>query len=150
MDEIQVIEGSRKFLCSALIRSSIDELGKASATAQNLRYAITTFSKLEPNQVVYLLVQQGLIVGYVKTGEKNLWFGDVNERYICVLDFYVKEERKGSGLGLFDFMLRHLSMTVSQLAFDRPSKKLVNFLGKHYMVELTLYPNRFALVKKLK
>lgn len=75
---------------------------------------------------------------------------------LCVLDFYVHEtyQRSGRGKILFEFMLavsifshsfcqsclcipaqtsrQAEGVTPSNLAYDRPSPKLIGFLAKHY------------------
>merc|ERR1719271_738484 len=53
---------------------------------------------------------------------------------LCVLDFYVHESCQRNGLGkrLFDMMLEHEDATPTQLAYDRPSPKLLGFLRKHF------------------
>jgi alpha-tubulin N-acetyltransferase 1 len=51
-----------------------------------------------------------------------------------VLDFYVHEscQRAGIGRSLFDYMLSVQRLSPEQLAYDRPSPKLLGFLWKHY------------------
>ena len=66
----------------------------------------------------------------------------------CVLDFYVEEsfQRQGAGRALFDAMLAAERTTPEQLAYDRPSPKLLRFMGKHF--RLTKYApqqNNFVL-----
>ncbi|CAH8602065.1 unnamed protein product [Heterobilharzia americana] len=53
---------------------------------------------------------------------------------LCVLDFYVHEshQRQGCGRKLFDFMLQSEDIKPSRLAIDLPSKKMIQFLHKHY------------------
>ena len=53
---------------------------------------------------------------------------------LCVLDFYVHEscQRQGVGTGLFEHMLAAESVEAGNLAYDRPSRKLVEFLRKKY------------------
>lgn len=53
---------------------------------------------------------------------------------LCVLDFYVSErvQRGGHGKQLFERMLQDEGVSPEQLAYDRPSPKLINFLAKHY------------------
>lgn len=52
----------------------------------------------------------------------------------CVLDFYIHESVQRTGLGkqLFEAMLENESLQAHQLAYDKPSKKLLGFLKKHY------------------
>ena len=63
---------------------------------------------------------------------------------LCVLDFYVSESCQRSGVGhqLFRAMLEHHDVQAEQLAYDRPSPKLLSFI-----VILTSFAyERFLLV----
>ena len=53
---------------------------------------------------------------------------------MCVLDFYVHEsvQRGGQGKQIFEEMLYREGVRAEKLAYDRPSEKLIGFLGKHY------------------
>merc|ERR1719213_1152051 len=53
---------------------------------------------------------------------------------LCVLDFYVHESCQRTGLGrcLFDTMLEREGVSAVQLAYDKPSPKLLPFLRKHF------------------
>lgn len=74
----------------------------------------------------------------MKTGTRNLFqnrYGSIKEiRPLCVLDFYVHEsmQRGGHGKEIFELMLQDKNVTPKELAYDRPSPKLLNFLAKHY------------------
>ncbi len=48
----------------------------------------------------------------------------------CLLDFYVLDtlQRQGVGLKLFEAMRAEYSLDPWQLAYDRPSPKLISFL----------------------
>lgn len=106
------------------------------------------------------------IVGYIKYSMKHLYFytkkGVVYERdTLCVLDFYVLEnlQRSGIGVSLFDYSIKHMSIGNSnnekisgqavnpiQLAYDRPSPKLIQFLKKHYcLINGDLQPNKYMI-----
>ncbi|KAL7830202.1 hypothetical protein SRHO_G00313290 [Serrasalmus rhombeus] len=124
----------------------IDELGKASAKAQQLPAPITSAAKLQSNRhYLYLLKDgernggRGVAVGYLKVGYKKLFLLDqrgahVETEPLCVLDFYVTEnlQRHGYGLELFRFMLEHKKVEPEQMAYDRPSPKFLAFLEKHF------------------
>ncbi|XP_076864563.1 alpha-tubulin N-acetyltransferase 1 isoform X2 [Brachyhypopomus gauderio] len=128
------------------IATVIDELGKASAKAQQLPAPITSASKLQSNRHhLYLLKDgernggRGVAVGYLKVGCKKLFLLDqqgahVETEPLCVLDFYVTEslQRHGYGLELFHFMLEHKKVKAEQMAYDRPSSKFLAFLEKHF------------------
>jgi alpha-tubulin N-acetyltransferase 1 len=60
-------------------------------------------------------------------------------RPLCVLDFYVHESCQRSGIGrtLIAAMLQHQNVHPVQLAYDRPSPKLLSFLRKHYSLSAT-------------
>ncbi|XP_062386026.1 alpha-tubulin N-acetyltransferase 1 isoform X3 [Sardina pilchardus] len=130
----------------ALITRVIDELGKASAKAQQLPAPITSAAKLQTNtHLLYLLKDgelnggRGVAVGFLKLGYKKLFLLDqrgahVETEPLCVLDFYVTEnlQRHGYGQELFNFMLQHKKVEPELLAYDRPSPKFLAFLRKHY------------------
>ncbi|KAF1381195.1 hypothetical protein PFLUV_G00151030 [Perca fluviatilis] len=130
----------------AHIATVIDELGRASAKAQQLPAAITSASKLQTQRhQLYLLKDgesnrgRGVVVGFLKVGYKKLFLLDrqgehVEAEPLCVLDFYIAEnmQRHGYGLELFDFMLQHKNLEPVLMAYDRPSPKFLSFLAKHY------------------
>ncbi|XP_037831653.1 alpha-tubulin N-acetyltransferase 1 isoform X2 [Kryptolebias marmoratus] len=128
------------------IATVIDELGRASAKAQQLSAPITSASKLQSqDHQLYLLKDRescggrGVVVGFLKVGYKKLFLLNqqgvhIEAEPLCVLDFYVAEnlQRHGYGLELFNFMLQHKNAEPVQMAYDRPSPKLLAFLAKHY------------------
>ncbi|KAA0710632.1 Alpha-tubulin N-acetyltransferase 1 [Triplophysa tibetana] len=128
------------------IATVIDELGKASAKAQQLPAPITSAAKLQANRHHLYLLKDGeqnggsaVVVGFLKVGCKKLFLLDqqgahVETEPLCVLDFYIKEtlQRHGYGLELFNFMLKHKQVEPGQMAYDRPSAKFLSFLDKHY------------------
>ncbi|KAG7225359.1 hypothetical protein INR49_027342, partial [Caranx melampygus] len=114
----------------AHIATVIDELGRASAKAQQLTAPITSASKLQGH---------GAVVGFLKVGYKKLFLLDrqgvhIEAEPLCVLDFYIAEnlQRHGYGLELFDFVLQHKNLEPVLMAYDRPSPKFLSFLAKHY------------------
>ncbi|XP_039858535.1 alpha-tubulin N-acetyltransferase 1 isoform X4 [Simochromis diagramma] len=130
----------------AHIATVIDELGRASAKAQQLTAPITSASKLQTQKhQLYLLKDgehsggRGVVVGFLKVGYKKLFLLDrqgvhVEAEPLCVLDFYIAEnlQRNGYGLELFNFMLQHKNLEPVLMAYDRPSPKFLSFLAKHY------------------
>ncbi|XP_016530279.1 alpha-tubulin N-acetyltransferase 1 isoform X2 [Poecilia formosa] len=128
------------------IATVLDELGKASAKAQDLPAPITSASKLQfQKHQLYLMKDgessrgRGVVVGFLKVGYKKLFLLDRNGVHIeveplCVLDFYIAEnlQRHGYGIELFNFMLQHQNVEPVLLAYDRPSTKLLAFLARHY------------------
>ncbi|XP_018550998.1 alpha-tubulin N-acetyltransferase 1 isoform X2 [Lates calcarifer] len=130
----------------AHIATVIDELGRASAKAQQLTAPITSASKLQSQRhQLYLLKDgesnggRGMVVGFLKVGYKKLFLLDrqgvhIEAEPLCVLDFYIAEnlQRHGYGLELFDFMLQHKNVEPVLMAYDRPSPKFLSFLAKHY------------------
>ncbi|KAJ8273819.1 hypothetical protein GJAV_G00105860 [Gymnothorax javanicus] len=131
------------------ISAVIDELGKASAKAQQLAAPITSAMKLQSTRHhLYLLKEgesnsgRGVAVGFLKVGYKKLFLLDQQGAHVeieplCVLDFYVKEnlQRHGYGLELFNYMLQHKRVEPVRMAFDRPSPKFLSFLEKHYALK---------------
>ncbi|XP_062978339.1 alpha-tubulin N-acetyltransferase 1 isoform X2 [Elgaria multicarinata webbii] len=131
----------------------IDEMGKASAKAQNLPTPITSASRMQTNRhVLYILKDseatmtgKGIIIGFLKVGYKKLFVLDRHGAHnevepLCVLDFYIHEslQRHGYGKELFHYMLQRERVEPHQLAVDRPSEKLLCFLGKHYNLHDTI------------
>ena len=79
------------------------------------------------------------MIGLLKVGKKKLFIradtGQIKEiEPMCVLDFYVHESVQRGGIGklLFEEMLYREAVRAEKLAYDRPSEKLIGFLGKHY------------------
>ncbi|KAI4817430.1 hypothetical protein KUCAC02_010831 [Chaenocephalus aceratus] len=130
----------------ANIETVIDELGRASAKAQQLPASITSASKLQSQKhQLYLLKEgeskggRGVVVGFLKVGYKKLFLLDrqgshVEAEPLCILDFFIAEnlQRYGYGRELFDFMLQHKKLEPVLMAYDRPSPKFLSFLAKHY------------------
>ncbi|XP_043384150.1 alpha-tubulin N-acetyltransferase 1 isoform X2 [Chelonia mydas] len=131
----------------------IDEMGKASAKAQNLPAPITSASRMQTNHhVLYILKDnevktagKGAIIGFLKVGYKKLFLLDRHGAHnevepLCVLDFYIHEslQRHGYGKELFQCMLQRERVQPHQLAVDRPSEKLLCFLHKHYNLQGTI------------
>ncbi|CAH8605688.1 unnamed protein product [Schistosoma intercalatum] len=93
---------------------------------------------------------------FLKTGRKRLFVHDkrgvcVECVPLCVLDFYVHEahQRKGCGKKLFDFMLKYENINPSCLAIDFPSKKMLQFLHKHYQLKNPIFSsNNFVVYSK--
>ncbi|XP_034963141.2 alpha-tubulin N-acetyltransferase 1 isoform X2 [Zootoca vivipara] len=125
----------------------IDEMGRASAKAQNLPTPITSASRMQTNRhVLYILKDseaktagKGVIIGFLKVGYKKLFVLDRHGAHnevepLCVLDFYIHEslQRHGYGKELFHYMLQQERVEPHKLAVDRPSEKLLCFLRKHY------------------
>ncbi|XP_061688371.1 alpha-tubulin N-acetyltransferase 1 isoform X2 [Syngnathoides biaculeatus] len=128
------------------IATVIDEMGRASAKAQKLTTPVTSAAKLQSQHHQLYLMKDGeskggcgAIVGFLKVGYKKLFLLDqqglhIEAEPLCVLDFFIAEnsQRHGYGLELFNFMLQHKTSDPVQLAYDRPSPKLLSFLAKHY------------------
>jgi len=130
--------------------SVLDALGKCSATAQGLRKPITHGAFGLMGQRIYLAAEGSQALGFLKVGEKHLFVApppQLAERTragaqevlremspVCALDFYVHEscQRSGVGLKIFQAMLEHEGLRPAQLGYDRPSKKFLAFLAKHY------------------
>jgi alpha-tubulin N-acetyltransferase 1 len=123
--------------------------------AQNLNVPITSWEKFCGSNHQLVLCTSGAngIVGYVKFGQKDLYFydkkGKVHSKTCdCVLDFYVEDscQRQGIGIKLFRRMLAVLDVDPCVLAYDRPSPKLIAFMSKYFgLCKPDLQPNRFAI-----
>ncbi|KAG0205043.1 Alpha-tubulin N-acetyltransferase 1 [Mortierella sp. GBA30] len=98
------------------------------------------------------------VAGMLKMGEKRLFIVDKSgilheQEVCCVLDFYVDEscQRRGFGKLLFDYMLKVENTDPNQIAYDRPSPKLYQFLAKYFGLERHLpQPNQFAIFEGFK
>ncbi|KAF9099273.1 Alpha-tubulin N-acetyltransferase 1 [Mortierella sp. AM989] len=98
------------------------------------------------------------VAGMLKIGEKKLFIVDKagtmhEQEACCVLDFYVDKscQRRGFGKLLFDYMLKVEDIEPNQIAYDRPSPKLYQFLSKYFQLERHLpQPNMFAIFEGFK
>lgn len=124
------------------IQEVIDQMGYASARAQRLPSVITTsdrFFSSTSDQELFMQVEGMTCQGLLKIGSKKLFIrtesGQIKElEPLCVLDFYVHEscQRMGLGKKLFDKMLEMRQCDPKNLAYDKPSEKLIGFLAKHF------------------
>ncbi|GMH79318.1 hypothetical protein TrLO_g8394 [Triparma laevis f. longispina] len=145
---------------------SIDILGVKSGESQELKTPITSstlFSHpkaLSESQTIYTLHSPSLLVspsspsspsptsllGYAKTGLKDLWFYDPSnlksslKQYpstLALLDIYVDVQRKGYGKILMDHVYESNPNSVEgrKMVYDRPSRMLPGFLKKNYGLE---------------
>ncbi|KAH8325899.1 hypothetical protein KR067_009750, partial [Drosophila pandora] len=144
-----------------MLSQIIDEMGQLSAVAQGLKNPVTTAEKMGANinnQVIYLMADnesgRWAVTGLLKVGTKNLFLFD--EKGVCrradqtpaILDFYIHESRQRRGLGkvLFDKMLADQGWSPWKCSVDRPSPKLLGFLGKHFGLVRTIpQGNNFVL-----
>lgn len=101
------------------------------------------FQVSDPYNIIYisnLFLCSGAVIGLLKVGTKDLYLFDEKgqtrkmEQSPSILDFYVHESRQRAGLGkrLFETMLKEEQWTPLKCSVDRPSEKLLAFLGKHY------------------
>lgn len=66
---------------------------------------------------------------------------------LCVLDFVISSQlrREGCGKILFDKMLKYENTNAYELAYDRPSPKMVHFMAKQYLLNYAyVQPNRYV------
>ena len=141
---------------SAEVLAAIDRLGLLSSKAQNLNVPITSVLKLENSKfplVIYLLRLDDEYVGILKIGMRVLYFHDGRDMRkfspICVLDFFVTQQRRGWGKQLFGVMIKHQRIAPHALAYDRPSASMFAFLGTHMdLVDLCMQGNKFAVASK--
>ncbi|CAI5455270.1 unnamed protein product [Caenorhabditis angaria] len=134
------------------VAKSIDVLGQMSAKHQGLKRVITSYEKVvdsDEEQIVYLMWKKNenissssLLIGFLKVGIKKLYLtnkelNQFEDRPLCVLDFFIvpEEQRKGSGLKIFNKMLTTENHPADQCAYDRPSTGLQQFLLKNYGLE---------------
>jgi len=137
----------RQWEVTSMLTQVLDELGRLSAAAQQLKFPITNADRLRQSSdhLVYVLTdsvthRNGLVCGFLKVGFKNLYLFDNYgrtrqvEHAPSILDFYVHErlQRRGHGKELFDFMLKDLKIPVRKFCIDGPSDKMLGFLRKNY------------------
>ncbi|VDM13307.1 unnamed protein product [Wuchereria bancrofti] len=132
-----------------IIEKTINNMGALSIAAQGLKRVLTTYDKIvnsDDGQVLYLLWRKNpnnenasIIIGLLKIGYKNLYLMDQSMRTfqvapLCVLDFYVHDtlQRQGYGHALFDYMLQQENSSAKNVAIDKPSQSLLQFMNKHY------------------
>ena len=90
-------------------------------------------------------------MGMLRTGRRDLYLPSSAlskfEKVLCVLDFFVVEQRKGIGFLLFDGMLRDEgNVCPTAIAYDKPSEKLLNFLRKHFgLKNACMQYNKFVI-----
>ncbi|XP_013138080.1 PREDICTED: alpha-tubulin N-acetyltransferase-like isoform X2 [Papilio polytes] len=142
----------------------INSIGQMSTKAQGLKKNITTLEKLllSPNNKLYILKDEkgnggaGEVIGILKIGMKKLFLYDKQNKLViatpmCVLDFFVIDNRQRSGFGkkLFDYMLEDEKLKPYDLAIDGPSPKMLEFLKKHYNFNKVIrQSNNFAISEK--
>ena len=122
------------------VKEILNSMGEASSKAQKLNTTITSAHKFFiSNHRIFIKAEQNKVLGFIKVGYKKLFLRDRNYNYheintLCVLDFYVHEstQRRGIGKQLFDYMLKFEKKSPTELAYDRPSIKLLSFLKKYF------------------
>ena len=122
------------------VKEILNSMGEASSQAQKLNTTITSAHKFFiSNHRIFIKAEQNKVLGFIKVGTKKLFLRDRNYNYhevnpLCVLDFYVHEsiQRRGVGKQLFDYMLDFEKKLPTELAYDRPSPKLLSFLKKYF------------------
>ena len=122
------------------VKEILNSMGEASSRAQKLNTTITSAHKFfVSNHRIFIKAEENKVLGFIKVGSKKLFLRDRNFNYhevnsLCVLDFYVHEstQRRGIGKQLFDFMLKFEKKIPTELAYDRPSDKLLSFLNKYF------------------
>eukprot|EP01105_Mastigella_eilhardi_P027951 TRINITY_DN8901_c0_g1_i1.p1 TRINITY_DN8901_c0_g1~~TRINITY_DN8901_c0_g1_i1.p1 ORF type:complete len:345 (+),score=55.81 TRINITY_DN8901_c0_g1_i1:33-1037(+) len=141
----------------ARLQDVVDRMGLASARAQRLGAPVTSLRTLQTTaQRLYLSHDATGVTGLLKVGKKMLFImtetgAIVEMEPLCCLDFYVVEayQRKGLGKRLFDFMLEQEHVVPQELAYDRPSPKLLGFLKKHFgLARFLPQANNFVVYSK--
>ena len=141
-------------------RESIDTLGRLSAAAQHLSAPITSYDRCTysytqtDTTVLYILLNSANeAVGLLRLGRKQLFLVDLGgqtlrpvSNCLCVLDFYVKQQKQGLGHILFQAMLETEQREPSSLALDRPSAKFLGCMRKHYgLTKYRIQSNKFLV-----
>lgn len=136
----------------------VDQMGAASASAQSLKAVITSALKFtHSHDRIYLHSSApNRVNGLLRTGSKKLFIRDEMATIaeitpVCVLDFFVAEsmQRQGVGKQLFEYMLGIEGQPPARFGYDRPSSKLLAFLGKHYALRnFVPQNNNFVVFRK--
>ena len=129
-------------------------MGEASSKAQGLQTTITSADKFfSSNHRIFIKAEKNKVLGFIKVGNKKLFLRDRNYNYheeypLCVLDFYVHEsnQRRGIGKQLFDYMIKFEKKNPKELAYDRPSPKLISFLRKYFGLQGFIQQNNNFVV----
>ncbi|CEF70021.1 Alpha-tubulin N-acetyltransferase 1 [Strongyloides ratti] len=147
------------------VERAINEMGILSMNAQGLRRVLTSYQKIidtEEEQTLYVMWKKNpdnekhsIVVGILKVGRKKLYLlDDKLQRYevtpLCILDFYVHNtlQRKGNGHKIFEEMLKHENVSPIDLAIDKPSDSLLQFLKKYYNLENPVWQSTNFVVYK--
>ncbi|XP_026818383.1 alpha-tubulin N-acetyltransferase-like isoform X2 [Rhopalosiphum maidis] len=141
----------------------IDEMGKVSAMSQELRSPITSAEMLiNSDHVLYMMIEHNtsahfVVVGILMTGWKKLCLynkavGSCKETMVyCLMDFYIHESRqfKGYGKYLIDYMLKDMHLCAKNLAIEKPTKNLLQFMWKHFQLsKLVNQGNNFIIYEE--
>uniref|UniRef100_A0A0K0FAA2 Alpha-tubulin N-acetyltransferase n=1 Tax=Strongyloides venezuelensis TaxID=75913 RepID=A0A0K0FAA2_STRVS len=147
------------------VEKAIDEMGKLSMNAQGLKRVLTSYQKIidtEEEQTLYVMWKKNpnnekhsIVIGILKVGKKKLYLlDDKLQRYevtpLCILDFYVHNtlQRKGNGHKVFEEMLKHQNINPIDLAIDKPSDSLLQFMKKYYNLENPIWQTTNFVVYK--
>ncbi|KAL4143844.1 hypothetical protein QTP88_006107 [Uroleucon formosanum] len=145
-----------------ILRLIIDEMGKASAVAQEFKVPITSANRLvNSDHVIYMMTEHTTpgnfaVVGFLKMGWKKLFLYDKQAsrseaQVYCLLDFYIHEcrQRKGYGIRLIQCMLQNTGLEAKNLAIDKPTKKLFQFMWKHFQLSKSVNQgNNFVIFEE--
>lgn len=148
-----------------IVSDVVDDMGRASAVAQELKSPITSAEKLSrSDHAVYLMTEKisrdcFIAVGLLKMGWKNLYLFEKNgSRSVdeaipvyCLLDFYTHEtrQRRGYGVKLVKYMLNDNKTQARRLAVDQPTYQLLRFLRKHFgLYKLVDQGNKFTIFEE--
>ena len=139
------------------VKEILNSMGEASSRAQQLNTIITSAHKFFiSNHRIFIKADQNKVLGFIKVGNKKLFLRDRNFNYhevntLCVLDFYVHEstQRRGIGKQLFDYMLKFEKKIPTELAYDRPSEKLLSFLNKYFGLNDYIYNDTNRAINRL-
>uniref|UniRef100_A0A2H8TSJ5 Alpha-tubulin N-acetyltransferase n=2 Tax=Melanaphis sacchari TaxID=742174 RepID=A0A2H8TSJ5_9HEMI len=138
----------------------IDEMGKVSAIAQKLRSPITSAEMLiNSDHVLYMMIEHNtsanfVVVGILKMGWKKLCLynkavGFCKETMVyCLMDFYIHESRQHKGYGkyLIDYMLQDMHLCAKNLAIEKPTKNLLQFMWKHFQLSKIVNQGNYFII----
>ena len=139
-----ILEGSYKNRIvpgfTLYVNEIIDQMGLASSQSQKLSTIITTSQKFfTSNDRIVIKASKNQVLGFLKVGTQKLYVRDKYYNYhnvapLCVIDFYVYEscQRKGIGRELFEYMVNFERKVPEEMAYQRPTTPLLNFLQKNY------------------
>ena len=132
------------------ISEIIDSLGKSSYVERHLYRPIITsdlFFNSDNKKTIIIKIEKNLIIGFILYGYKPIILrNEFNLKYfskilLTISDFYIYRpyQRMNYGKELFDKIIQMENIKPVSMAFEFPSRALINFLYKNYNINNPIY-----------